>query len=182
MSRPHRRPPRLFLLACALGTVLLEPTLGQSQGEIDRLWRDYEKRRDLIDKDLAKKREAALGPVTRDFAAKMQRLADDATRAGKLTEALAAREALARVLVPGKWEFESGPGGVSGDAEFLDSGRISGPPIFQAWSVENSQLVIHCGDGTVYKYPLPSDWAAARSLKGTATKDQKTWEIRLLRR
>jgi len=182
MLRTDRPTTAIFLLACAVGTVSLMPAVGQSQGEIDRLWRDYEKRRELIDKDLAKKREAALGPVTRDFAAKMQRLADDATRAGKLTEALAAREAVARVMVPGKWEFESGPGGVSGDAEFLDSGRISGPPIFQAWTVENSQLVIHCGDGTVYKYPLPADWAAARSLKGTATKDQKTWDIRLLRR
>ena len=71
---------------------------------------------------------------------------------------------------------------MNAEAELLDNGRISGSPSLIRWTIENSQLVVHCSDGTLYKYALPADWAATRTLKGTAGKDEGAWEIRLLRR
>ena len=159
------------------------PVTAQTQGDIDRLWREFEKKREAIDKDLAKRRAASLGPVIREYVSRMQRLADDATRAGKLTEALAAREAVARVMVPGSWRLESGGGGVSGEAELHEDGRISGLALQASWRVESGQLVVKWHDGSLYKYELPALWENARALKGHAYRDAvPVWETRLSRR
>jgi hypothetical protein len=155
----------------------------QTQSEIDRLGREFEKKREAIDKELAKRREATLGPVIREYVSRMQRLAGDATRAGKLTEALAAREAVAKVMVPGQWRLESGGNGVSGEAELHEDGRISGLPVQASWRVEGGQLVVKWNDGSLYKYELPAVWENTRALKGHAYKDaMPVWETRLGRR
>ena len=84
-----------------------------TQSEIDRLGREFEEKREAIDNELANRREATLGPVIREYVSRMQRLAGDATRAGKLTEVVAAREAVAKVIIPGQWRMESAANGVS---------------------------------------------------------------------
>lgn len=183
---PPASPRRLVRTTAVLTGIALLMTsnaTAQTQSEIDRLWREFEKRRETIDKDLAKRREASLGPIMRDYVSRMQRLAGEATRAGKLTEALAAREAVARVMVPGQWRLESGGAGVNGEAELHEDGRISGLSVQATWHVDAGQLVVKWSDGTVYKYELPAVWENARVLKGHAYRDAvPIWETRFSRR
>lgn len=179
-------PRRLVRTAAALTGIawlLAGCAAAQTQSEIDRLEREFGKKREAIDKELAKRREATLGPVIREYVSRMQRLAGDATRAGKLTEALAAREAVAKVMVPGQWRLESGGNGVSGEAELHEDGRITGPAVQASWHVESGQLVVKWNDGSIYKYELPAVWENTRALKGHAYRDTvPVWETRLTRR